>query len=148
MDFYSVNIPPPPPEVFDNQNVIQLAQIETWSNEIMDIHWRPVSRQIIICIGDEWIVQPDTASIVTSLANLFACEDYQIRIVGLEINGDFSTPEDLWAMYNSNWLYYAENNIHLQFRADVDYDAEQALQWVDIVPDSQPFSPNPYIILE
>lgn len=114
----------------------------------MDIHWRPVSRQIIISIGDEWIVQPDTASIVTSLANLFACEDYQIRIVGLEINGDFSTPEDLWAMYNSNWLYYAENNIHLQFRADVDYDAEQALQWVDIVPDSQPFSPNPYIILE
>jgi len=148
MDFYSVNIPPPPVEVFDNQNIIQLAQIETWSNEIMDIHWRPASRQIIISIGDEWIVQPDTASIVTSLANLFACEDYQIRILGLEINSDFSTPEDLWAIYNSNWLYYAENNIGIQFRADVDYDADSAPQWVDIVPDSQPLAPIPEIILE
>jgi hypothetical protein len=148
MDFYSVNVPAPPPEVFDNQNIIQLAQIETWSNEIMDIHWRPISRQIIISIGDEWMVQPDTASIVTSLAHLFACEDYQIRIVGLEINDDFSTPEDIWVMYNSNWLYYAENNMLLHFRADVDYDAEQAPQWVDIVPDSQPLAPLPQILLE
>jgi hypothetical protein len=129
-------------------NLIQLAQIETWNNDIMEIHWRPISRQILITIDDECIVQPDDINIVTSIATLFSCDDYQIRITNLAIGNDGANPEELWSLYNSNWVYYAENNINLQFRADVDYDAEQAPQWVDIVPDSQPFAPMPYIYIE
>jgi hypothetical protein len=148
MDFYSINVPSPPVEEFDNTHLIQLAQIETWNNDIMEIHWRPESRQILISIDDEWIVQPDTINIVTSIATLFSCDDYQIRITNLAIGNDGATPEELWSLYNSNWVYYAENNAALQFRADVDYDAEQAPQWVDIVPDSQPFAPMPDIYIE
>ena len=139
MDFYSITVPPPPIEEFDNdQNIIQLAQVITWNNDIMDIHWRPASRQILISVDDDWIIQPDTINIVTSLATLFACDDYQIRLTNLAINNDITTPEELWSLYNSNWAYYCENNHTLQFRADVDYDTEQAPQWADIVPDSQP----------
>jgi hypothetical protein len=148
MDFYSINVPPPAVEDFNNQHLIQLAQIETWNNDIMEIHWRPVSRQILISIDDEWIVQPDTINIVTSIATLFSCDDYQIRITNLAIGNDGATPEELWSLYNSNWVYYAENNASLQFRADVDYDADSALQWADIVPDSQPLAPLPDIIIE
>lgn len=148
MDFYSINVPPPAVEDFNNQHLIQLAQIETWNNDIMEIHWRPVSRQILISIDDEWIVQPDTINIVTSIATLFSCDDYQIRITNLAIGNDGATPEELWSLYNSNWVYYAENNAVLQFRADVDYDADSALQWADIVPDSQPLAPLPDIIIE
>jgi len=148
MDFYSINIPPPPTDAFDNVNIIQLAQIETWNNEIMDVHWRPTDRQLLICIGDEWFVQPDTADVVTSLATLFACDEYQIRLGNMAMNGEIATPETLWTLYNSNWLYYADNNAHIQFSADVDYDADSAPQWVDIVPDSQPFAPMPDILLE
>ena len=114
----------------------------------MNIHWRPVSRQILIMIDDEWIVQPDTINIITSIATLFSCDDYQIRITNLAIGNDGATPEELWSLYNSNWVYYGENNAVLQFRADVDYDAEQALQWVDIVPDSQPLAPMPDIYID
>ena len=148
MDFYSINVPPPAVEDFNNQHLIQLAQIETWNNDIMEIHWRPVSRQILIMIDDEWIVQPDTMNIVTSIATLFSCDDYQIRITNLAIGNDGATPEELWSLYNSNWVYYGENNAVLQFRADVDYDAEQALQWADIVPDSQPLAPMPDIYID
>jgi len=148
MDFYSINVPPPPVEEFDNMHLIQLAQIETWNNDIMEIHWRPASRQILISIDDEWIVQPDTINIVTSIATLFSCDDYQIRITNLAIGNDGATPEELWSLYNSNWVYYAENNAALQFRADVDYDADSAPQWVDIVPDSQPLAPLPDILLD
>ena len=148
MDFYSINVPPPPVEEFDNTHLIQLAQIETWNNDIMEIHWRPASRQILISIDDEWIVQPDTINIVTSIATLFSCDDYQIRITNLAIGNDGATPEELWSLYNSNWVYYAENNASLQFRADVDYDADSAPQWVDIVPDSQPLAPLPDILLD
>ena len=148
MDFYSINVPPPAVEDFNNQHLIQLAQIETWNNDIMEIHWRPVSRQILISIDDEWIVQPDTINIVTSIATLFSCDDYQIRITNLAIGNDGATPEELWSLYNSNWVYYGENNAVLQFRADVDYDAEQALQWADIVPDSQPLAPMPDIYID
>jgi len=148
MDFYSINVPVPAPEDFDNMNLIQLAQIETWNNDIMEIHWRPISRQILITIDDECIVQPDNINIVTSIATLFSCDDYQIRITNLAIGNDGASPEELWSLYNSNWVYYAENNVTLQFRADVDYDADSAPQWVDIVPDSQPFAPMPYIMLD
>ena len=148
MDFYSINVPPPPVEDFNNQHLIQLAQIETWNNDIMEIHWRPVSRQILISIDDEWIVQPDTINIVTSIATLFSCDDYQIRITNLAIGNDGATPEELWSLYNSNWVYYGENNAVLQFRADVDYDADSALQWADIVPDSQPLAPIPDIYID
>ena len=149
MDFYSINVPSPNSEDFDNdQNLIQLAQIETWNNDIMEIHWRPTSRQILISIDDEYIVQPDNINIITSLATLFSCDDYQIRIKDLAIGNDGASPEELWSLYNSNWAYYSENNVVLQFRADVDYDAEQAPQWVDIVPDSQPLAPIPDIYIE
>jgi len=148
MDFYSINVPAPAPEDFDNVHLIQLAQIETWNNDIMEIHWRPISRQILITIDDECIVQPDNINIVTSIATLFSCDDYQIRITNLAIGNDGASPEELWSLYNSNWVYYAENNVTLQFRADVDYDADSAPQWVDIVPDSQPFAPMPYIMLD
>ena len=148
MDFYSINVPPPAVEDFNNQHLIQLAQIETWNNDIMEIHWRPVSRQILISIDDEWIVQPDTINIVTSIATLFSCDDYQIRITNLAIGNDGATPEELWSLYNSNWVYYGENNAVLQFRADVDYDADSALQWADIVPDSQPLAPIPDIYID
>ena len=144
-----MNVPSPAPEDFDNdQNLIQLAQIETWNNDIMEIHWRPSTRQILVSIDDEWIVQPDTINIVTSLATLFSCDDYQIRIKDLVIGNDGATPEELWSLYNSNWVYYADNSVSLQFRADVDYDADSALQWADIVPDSQPLAPIPDILLE
>jgi len=148
MDFYSITVPAPAPEDFDNMHLIQLAQIETWNNDIMEIHWRPASRQILISIDDECIVQPDHINIVTSIATLFSCDDYQIRIKDLAIGNDGATPEELWSLYNSNWVYYAENNVSLQFRADVDYDADSAPQWVDIVPDSQPFAPMPYTMLD
>ena len=148
MDFYSINVPAPAPEDFDNVHLIQLAQIETWNNDIMEIHWRPASRQILISIDDEWIVQPDDINIVTSIATLFSCDDYQIRITNLAIGNDGATPEELWSLYNSNWVYYGENNAALQFRADVDYDADSAPQWVDIVPDSQPLAPLPDILLD
>ena len=148
MDFYSINVPPPAVEDFNNQHLIQLAQIETWNNDIMEIHGRPVSRQILIMIDDEWIVQPDTMNIVTSIATLFSCDDYQIRITNLAIGNDGATPEELWSLYNSNWVYYGENNAVLQFRADVDYDADSALQWADIVPDSQPLAPIPDIYID
>lgn len=148
MDFYSINVPAPAPEDFDNMHLIQLAQIETWNNDIMEIHWRPASRQILISIDDECIVQPDHINIVTSIATLFSCDDYQIRIKDLAIGNDGATPEELWSLYNSNWVYYAENNVSLQFRADVDYDADSAPQWADIVPDSQPFAPMPYTMLD
>ena len=148
MDFYSINVPAPAPEDFDNMHLIQLAQIETWNNDIMEIHWRPASRQILISIDDECIVQPDDINIVTSIATLFSCDDYQIRITNLAIGNDGATPEELWSLYNSNWVYYGENNAALQFRADVDYDADSAPQWVDIVPDSQPLAPLPDILLD
>ena len=144
MDFYNIPIPTPPPEEFDNEeNLIQLSQIETWNNDVMEVFWRPSTRQIIISIDDSWFVQPDTINIVTSLSTLFACEDYQIRIKELTIMSEIASPEDIWSVYISNWFYFASNTIHLQFRADVDYDTEQAPQWVDIVPDSQVYASIP-----
>jgi hypothetical protein len=138
MDFYSVNVPAPPVEDFDNETLIQLAQIETWNNDIMEIHWHPISHQVLISIDDDWIIQPDTINIVTSIATLFSCDDYQIRFDDLHFANDAATPEELWTLYISNWAYYGENNVLLQFRADVNYDADSAPQWADIVPDSQP----------
>jgi hypothetical protein len=148
MDFYSVSVQSPPAEQFDNQRIIQLAQIETWNFEVMEVHWIPETRNILISVGDEWFLQPDNANIVTSIAALFSCDDYQIRILDLTISKIMASPEELWGVYTGNWLYYADNNVILQFRADVDYDAEQAPQWVDIVPDSQPNAPLPEFLIE
>lgn len=148
MDFYSFPIPAPAPEDFDNENVIQLAQIETWNNDILDVFWFPDQRQIIVAIEDEWFAQPDTANIMTSIATLFSCDEYQIRVKHLTIDGGAATPEDLWSVYIGNWFEYANQGSILQFRADVDYDADSAPQWVDIVPDSQPNAPMPDILIE
>jgi hypothetical protein len=148
MDFYSIPIPAPEPEDFDDENVIQLAQIETWNNDILDIFWFPHNRQIIVAIDDEWFAQPDTANIVTSIATLFSCDDYQIRIKNLLLDGGITTGEELWMVYTGNWFDYANQGSILQFRADVDYDADTAPQWVDIVPDSQPNMPMPDILIE
>jgi len=138
MDFYNVSIPPPPSEVFDNTNVIHIARIETWTSDMMDVHWRPVSNQIIIRIEDDWFVQPDSSSIVRTLAELFACEEYQIRLSQLAINDSNAEGEALWTLYNSDWRYYANNHYTLYFSADVDFETDTAPQWVDIVPESQP----------
>lgn len=149
MDFYSITIDAPAPEEFYNtQTMVQLAQIDTWNNDVMGVFWIPSRRQIIINIDDEWIAQPDTANIVTSMATLFSCEDYQIRIKEVVVNTSAGTPEEVWMVYTGTWFEYANQNVILQFRADVDYDSEQAPRWEDIVPDSQPNAQMTHLIIE
>jgi hypothetical protein len=141
MEFYSISIPSPFDIAYNNPNIMHLARIVNWNNDIMDVHWNTDTRQIIFAFDDEWIVQPDTTNIVKSLAHIFSCDEYQIRIYELNIGGDMATPEDLWTAYNRNWLYYGHNNATLEFIADIDFDADYALQWIDIAPDLQSHEP-------
>jgi hypothetical protein len=135
--FYSYNIPVPTAD--DRSRYVQLAQITSWNGDAIDIDWCEVQEEILIKIGDEYIVQPDNVSIIDSLARIFHMEDnyYQIRFSDLNffeigINTP-SDPEDLWDLYSETWANYGKDKLSLQFSVNIDWDAERLPEYNEVV---------------
>ena len=127
--FYSISQPHPSDETI-RDNYVQLAQIQSWNGQHIFAFWHENQNEVAFEIGDEWIVQPDDAVIVDSLARLFACQPHQIRFNSLKyvdvMNGDreVASIDDTYLLYGDDWRTYARDNTALDFNVEIDVEAD------------------------
>ncbi len=115
---------------YNHDEYLQLAQIHIWNGDVIHLFWCPDKNEILIENGDEFIVQPDDAQIIRSLAHLYGASAHQIRFSNLihfsRDGAPVEQPGDdgVYNLYDVDWRSYGEEGLCFQVVAEVDFEAE------------------------